>query len=74
MPEAQVGNGLAFKPTEEELEAARAIIKASDQRQMKNEMAAMTGWLKKHKEVEGHADALASRCEERRDYLIRYMV
>ena len=61
-------------PTKEELDAARTILESAGPKGKRSKMAAMSGWLVKHPEGEGHSDAQASRGESREQYLLRYMI
>ena len=71
--EASQGLG-SLVPTEEELSAARKILESAGPKSKRSKMAAMSGWLVKHPEGDGHADAQASRGESRNQYLLRYMI
>ena len=74
-PKAKVDAGLlALNPSAEELDSARAILRGANDKQKRSKMAAMTQWLKKHPETEGHQEALDTRGEARASYLLRYMI
>ena len=68
------GHSLAlFKPTEAELDAARKILEASDEKQVRAKMQSMANFLRRNAESEGNDAAASSRGESRREYLLRYM-
>ena len=62
-----------YKPTAEELAAARAILSACDSKKKHSQMQSMSNWLKRNPQGEGNGDASSSRGDQRTDYLCKYM-
>ena len=62
-----------FEPTEEELAAARAILSQCDKSKAHSRMQSMANWLKRNEEGEGNKKIMASRGNDRMEYLSKYM-
>ena len=63
-----------FTPTAEELQSARDILAAADAKQKKSKMAAMVAFAKANTAApDGNDSVLASRGEDRQDYLLKYV-
>ena len=72
-PKSQPSSLTAYQPTQEELEAARALLANCDEGAKKSKMQSMTNYVKKTADMPGHQKILAARGEERQEALLKYL-